>query len=182
MNRLRKQYQEQIVPQLKKELNIDNVMAVPRIDKIIVNMGMGDAAKDKQIKDKIVNYMTQISGQKVQIRQAKKAIADFGIRKNDPVGAKATLRGERMFEFLDKLISIALPRVRDFQGISLNAFDEQGNYNLGISEQIIFPEVVYDTIDRIRGLQITIKVKNSDKNSSLMLLKALGMPFEKENK
>lgn len=182
MNRLQKKYQDEILPNLKKELKIKNNLACPKVEKIIINMGMGDANKDKKIKEKILKYMTQISGQKPQFCQTKKAIAEFAIRKGDAVGIKTTLRGIRMYEFLDKLCSIVLPRVRDFQGVSLKAFDGEGNYNLGIREQIIFPEVEYDTIDRIRGLQITIKVKNANKESSYLLLKSLGMPFEKEIK
>lgn len=182
MNRLQTTYQDKILPELKKELKLTNNLSVPRLEKIVVNMSVGDTSKDKTNRDKVLKYFTQIVGQKPQFSPAKKAIAEFGIRKGDPVGIRATLRGERMYHFFDKLISVVLPRVRDFQGIKLNAFDHQGNYNLGISEQIIFPEVKYDTIDRIRGLQVTIKIKNADQKSGYLLLKAFGMPFEKENK
>ncbi len=182
MNRLQEHYQKQVLPQLKKELNIDNDFAVPRLEKIVVNMGIGDVSKDKQARDKIFDYIGKLTGQKPQIRSAKKAIANFGIRIGDPVGVRVTLRGERAYAFLDRLNSIVLPRVRDFQGIKLSAFDEAGNYNLGLAEQIIFPEVEYDTIDRVRGLQITITTTAKNKEESYVLLKALGMPFEKQEK
>jgi len=182
MNRLQTQYQKQLLPSLKKELGLDNDLAAPKLEKIVVNMGIGDVSKDKTNREKIVKYFTQIVGQKPQLSPAKKAIAEFGIRKGDPVGIRATIRGQRMYEFLDKLVSIVLPRVRDFQGVKQAAFDDQGNYNLGLTEQIIFPEVKYDTIDRIRGLQITIKIKNANKKSGYLLLKAFGMPFEKIEK
>lgn len=180
MNRLQDIYQKQILPELKKELGIKNNLAVPKIEKIIINMGMGDAAKDKQALDKIMRYIGQIAGQKPQFCRAKKSIAEFNIRQGDPVGVRVTLRGARVYEFYDKLCSVVLPRVRDFQGVKANAFDDQGNYNLGLAEQIIFPEVEYDTIDRIRGLQITIKTTATNKDDSFKLLKALGMPFEKK--
>jgi len=182
MNRLQQLYQEKIAPELKKELGLKNVMAVPRLKKIVVNMGTGDASKDKAVLDKIVGYIGKISGQKPQTRQAAKSIAEFGVRKNDPIGVRVTLRGVRMYEFFDKLVSIVLPRVRDFQGVKATAFDQQGNYNLGLSEQIIFSEVDYDTIDRVRGLQITVNTTAKDKESAYLLLKYLGMPFEKEEK
>lgn len=181
MNRLKQLYQDKIVEQLKKDLGVTNNLAVPKLSKIIVNIGIGDAGKDKQIKEKILNYMGRICGQKAQFRPAKKSIAEFSIRQGDAVGIRTILRGERMYEFLDKLLSIVLPRVRDFSGISLKAFDNNGNYNLGLSEQIIFPEVDYDTIDRVRGLQITINTTAKDKASSLLLLKYLGVPFEKDD-
>ena len=180
MNRLQEKYQKEIVPMLKKELGISNSLALPRVEKVVINMGIGDASKDKQAREKIMTYIGRIAGQKPQFRQTKKSIANFGTRQNDIVGVKVTLRGIRAYEFLDKLISVVLPRVRDFQGVKLSAFDEQGNYNLGLSEQLIFPEVEYDTIDRVRGLQITIKVVSANKESSYLLLKALGMPFEKK--
>jgi large subunit ribosomal protein L5 len=180
MNRLQKQYQDNILPALKKELNLDNDLAAPRLEKIVINMGIGDISKDKTNRTKIINYFTQIAGQKPALCPAKKAIAEFGIRQGDAIGIRATLRGDRMYQFLDKLISIVLPRVRDFQGIKPSAFDNQGNYNLGLTEQIIFPEVKYDTIDRVRGLQITIKIKNANQQSAYSMLKQMGMPFEKE--
>jgi len=182
MNRLQQLYQEKILPQLKSDLKLDNVMAVPKLKKIIINIGTGDASKDKAVLDKIVGYVAKIAGQKPQLRQSSKSIAEFGVRKNDPIGVRVTLRGVRMYEFMDKLVSIVLPRVRDFQGVKASAFDQQGNYNLGLSEQIIFSEIDYDTIDRVRGLQITINTTAKDKNGAYLLLKYLGMPFEKEEK
>jgi len=182
MNRLQQLYQDKIAPQLKKELGVDNVMAVPKLKKIVINIGTGDASKDKAVLDKIIGYIGKIAGQKPQLRQSAKSIAEFGVRKNDPIGVKVTLRGIRMYEFYDKLVSIVLPRVRDFQGVKANAFDQQGNYNLGLFEQIIFSEIDYDTIDRVRGLQITINTTAKDRDSAYLLLKYLGMPFEKETK
>ncbi|MGI5828304.1 MAG: 50S ribosomal protein L5 [Patescibacteria group bacterium] len=180
MNRLKQHYQEKVIPYLMEELKISNKMAVPHVEKVVINMGIGDVSKDKTNREKVMEYIGRIAGQKPQVRQTKKSIAEFGIRQGDPVGVRVTLRGERMYEFLDKLFSIVLPRVRDFQGVKIDAFDEQGNYNLGISEQIVFPEVDYDKIDRIRGLQITIKTVSANKESAYLLLKALGMPFEKK--
>jgi large subunit ribosomal protein L5 len=180
MNRLQDLYQKKVMPELKTALNIKNDLAVPKVDKIIINMGIGDTIKDKVAREKIIGYMGQIAGQKPQIRTTKKSIANFGTRSGDVVGVRVTIRGIRMYEFLDKLIGVVLPRVRDFQGISLNAFDQQGDYNLGLPEQIIFPEVEYDTIDRVRGLQITIKTTAHTREEALKLLMALGMPFEKE--
>ncbi|NMB56951.1 50S ribosomal protein L5 [Candidatus Beckwithbacteria bacterium] len=179
MNRLKQYYQEKILAKLKQELNIKNDLAVPRLKRIIITMGIGDSCRDKGLRDKIVAYMSAIAGQKVQFCQTKRSIAEFGIRQGDSVGIKATLRGERAYEFLDKLCSIVLPRVRDFQGVKANAFDQNGNYNLALKEQIIFPEVDYDKIDRIRGLQITINTTAKNKEEAYLLLKELGMPFEK---
>jgi large subunit ribosomal protein L5 len=180
MNRLKKLYQDKVVLGLKKELKLKNNMSVPRLNKIIINMGIGDTVKDKKNQKKIVDYIAKIAGQKPQLRPALKSIAEFGLRKGDPVGVRAILRGQRMYEFYDKLVSIVLPRVRDFQGVKKSSFDNQGNYNLGLTEQIIFPEVDYDTIDRVRGLQVTINTTAKDKNQAYLLLKYLGMPFEKE--
>lgn len=180
MNRLQQLYQEKIIPQLQKDLKIKNAMAVPKLKKIVINMGIGDSSKDKKIQEKIVNYIGKIAGQKPQLRQSSKSIAEFGVRKNDPIGVRVVLRGLQMYEFFDKLVSIVLPRVRDFQGVKANAFDQQGNYNLGLSEQIIFSEIDYDTIDRVRGLQITVNTTAKDRDSAYLLLKYLGMPFEKE--
>ncbi len=182
MNRLQKKYQEEIVKKLQKEFKHDNVMAVTNIKKIVVNMGI----HDEQHKDKAVENIKEqfkvITGQTPVVRPAKKAIAGFGIRQGEPVGLMVTLRGQYMWEFLDKLISIVLPRFKDFQGISRKAFDSAGNYSLGIDEQIVFPEIEYDTIDRIRSLQLTIVTTTNNTQESLRLLELLGMPFEKEEK
>jgi large subunit ribosomal protein L5 len=179
MNRLQKLYKDKVVKKLQKKFKQTNVFTLPKVDKIVINMGIGDVIKDKKARGKIMNYMTQICGQRPQYRQINKSIAEFNVRRGDVVGIRATLRGQRMYAFLDKLISVVLPRERDFRGVPLSSFDGQGNYNLGLKEQIIFPEVEYDTIDRIRGLQITIKIINSDRQKSEFLLREFGMPFEK---
>lgn len=182
MNRLQEKYQNETKAKLKKELGLTNDMMVPSIEKIVINMGIGDAFKDKVAKEKIQNYLAKLSGQKPQPRPSKRSIAEFSTREGDVIGFRITLRGERAFTFLDKLISIVLPRVRDFQGVKKTAFDDQGNYNLGIKEQIIFPEVDYDTIDRIRSLQVTINTTTNNSKHAFRLLEEFGMPFAKEEK
>ena len=185
MNRLQQHYTSEIVPQLQKELKMSSVMAVPRIKKIVVNIGVSDPQDPRARKDVIANIVEQfrvITGQQPAVTHAKKAIAGFKLRKGDPLGVMVTLRGERMWQFLDKLISISLPRVKDFQGISRTAFDGQGNYNLGLEEQIVFPEIVYDQIDRVRSLQITFVTSATNNQNSFRLLELLGMPFAKESK
>ena len=179
MNRLQEKYQQTIVPGMQKEFGLLNRMAVPKIIKIVINMGIGDAAHDKGKIEKAVATMIQISGQKPEKKAAKKAIAEFRVRKGNIVGLKTTLRRGRMYDFLDKLITIVLPRIRDFQGIKLNAFDNQGNYSLGLTEQIVFPEVDYDTIDRVRGIEVTLVTNSHDKQRTRRLLEMMGMPFEK---
>ncbi len=181
MNRLKQKYNEQILPALMKELNKPNVMAVPRVTKIVVNVGIGnkEANKTKAL-ESMAEQLKVITGQKAKQTTAKQAIAGFGTRQGDPVGLTVTLRGERMWEFLDKLISIVLPRFKDFQGVSRKAFDSNGNYNLGMAEQISFPEIEYDTIDRVRGLQITIVTSTRVTQEAEKLLEKFGMPFEKE--
>jgi len=181
MNRLAKTYQQKIIPALKKELGLKNNLAVPRIQKIVINLGIKDGAGDKGVTQKIADYISLIAGQKAIITKARVAEAAFKIRKNDPIGVKATLRGDRMYIFLDKLISIVLPRVRDFQGVSRKSFDGHGNYSLGFKEQIVFHEVDYDTIDTIRGLQITIVTNTQDDKKAEKLLELFGMPFTKED-
>ncbi len=179
MNRLQEKYQRQIIPLMQKEFAIKNKMAVPKIVKIIVNVGIGDIAKDKTKRQKSIDTLVKICGQKPMRMAAKKAVSEFRIREGDIVGLKCSLRGKRMYQFLDKLISIVLPRIRDFQGVKKNAFDKQANYNLGLTEQIVFPEVDYDTIDRVRGLEMAI-VSNTDKViQARRLLELMGMPFEK---
>lgn len=181
MNRLAKTYQQKIIPALKKELGLKNNLAVPRIEKIVINLGIKDGAGDKGVTQKIADYISLIAGQKAIITKARVAEAAFKIRKNDPIGVKATLRGDRMYVFLDKLISIVLPRVHDFQGLSRKSFDGRGNYSLGFKEQIVFHEVDYDTIDTIRGLQITIVTNTQDDKKAEKLLELFGMPFTKED-
>jgi len=180
MSRLLKKYQKEIVPALKKKLKKDNSLAVPKVTKVIINVGIGDIAKDKTAREKAIKTLADMTGQTPQIRPAKKAIAEFKIRQGDPVGLKVTLRGKRAYHFLDKLFSLVLPKVRDFQGVSREAFDGSGNYTLGLSEQVIFPEVDYDTIDRVRGLEITLVTDTQDDQEALVLLEALGMPFAKK--
>ena len=182
MNRLLKKYQEKIVPNLQKQLKKANRLAVPQVEKVVVNVGIGDIVKDKTLKEKAIQTLSQITGQKPQIRVAKKAIAEFKTRRGDTVGLKVTLRKKRAYDFLDKLFSLVLPQVRDFQGVKIEAFDGSGNYTLGLTEQIIFPEADYDTIDRVRGLEITIVTTTQNDAEARALLKALGMPFAKKNK
>lgn len=183
MNRLKQQYQQQVVPTLMKEFAVDNLMGVAALDKIVINMGVSqpqDPRERKRVIENIVDQFTIISGQKPQITTARKSIAGFKLRAGDPLGVMVTLRGDYMWEFLDKLISIALPRVKDFRGVSRVSFDAAGNYNLGISEQIVFPEINYDAIESIRGLQVTVVMEHSNAQQSFRLLELLGMPFEKE--
>ena len=179
MNHLEEKYQKEIAPVLKKEFKIKNSLAVPRVLRVVVNVGIGEITHDKQAIDKAVNSLTSITGQKPLICPAKKAIADFKTRAGDPIGLKVTLRRKRMYQFLDKLFSIVLPLVRDFQGVKVEAFDQQANYTLGMREQIIFPEADYDKIDKVRGLEITIVTSTKDKLKALRLLELMGMPFEK---
>ncbi len=179
MNRLKAKYLKEIVPLLKQELNLKHDLAVPRIIKIVLNLGIKEGAGDKGVAKKAAEMLSQIAGQKAVITLAKKAEAAFKTRLNDPIGAMATLRAERMFEFLDKLIGIVLPRMRDFGGVSRTSFDGRGNYSLGFTEQIVFHEVDYDTIDTVRGLQITIVTTAGDNQKALRLLELLSMPFTK---
>jgi large subunit ribosomal protein L5 len=177
--RLHQFYREQVVPRLRSDLKIENVMQVPRISKITINMGVGEAVADKKMMDAAVADLTQITGQKPLITKSRKAIASFKLRAGLAVGAKVTLRGRRMYEFLDRLISIAMPRIRDFRGVSPRSFDGQGNYSLGVKEQIIFPEIQYDQIDQIRGMDITITTTALDDRHGRALLEAFNFPFRK---
>jgi large subunit ribosomal protein L5 len=177
--RLQQFYREQVIPKLRSELKIDNVMQVPRIAKITVNMGVGEAVADKKVMDAALADLTKITGQKPLVTKSRKAIASFKIRAGLAVGAKVTLRGMRMYEFLDRLISIAIPRIRDFRGVSPRSFDGQGNYSLGVKEQIIFPEIQYDQIDQVRGMDITITTTAKDDRHGRALLEAFNFPFRK---
>lgn len=177
--RLQTYYREKIVPQLKQELSLSNDLAVPKITKIVINVGVKEAAKDKGVLEKAIAYMTQIAGQRPKVTRARLSIAGFQVREGAPVGLSVTLRHGRMYQFLDKLFTIVLPRVRDFQGVKRDAFDRQGNYTLGLKEQIIFSEIDYDKIDRVRGLEISIITNTNKKNHALRLLELMGMPFEK---
>jgi large subunit ribosomal protein L5 len=177
MARLKDRYREEVAPALKERFGIENPMRIPKLEKIIVNMGVGEAAQDSRRFDGAMEDLARITGQKPQLRRARKSVAGFKIREGMPVGARATLRGERMWEFLDRLVSIALPRVRDFRGINPNAFDGRGNFALGLREQTIFPEVSYDSIDSMRGLDVAVVTTAETDEEARELLRMLGMPF-----
>ena len=179
MARLQQQYREKIVPELKKSLGLANTMQVPKITKITINMGVGEAVADKKVIDAAVGDLTKISGQKPAVTKAKKSVATFKVRDGQAIGCKVTLRGARMYEFLDRLVSIAMPRIRDFRGISGRSFDGRGNYSLGVKEQIIFPEIQYDQIDQLRGMDITITTTAKNDKAGKALLDAFNFPFRK---
>ena len=179
MARLIQVYREKIAPQLRTSLALSNPMQVPKISKITVNMGVGEAVADRKLIDAAVADLTKITGQKPIICKSKKAIASFKLREGLAIGCKVTLRGARMYEFLDRLISVAMPRIRDFRGVSARAFDGRGNYTLGVKEQIIFPEIQYDQIDKIRGMDITITTTARDNKHGRALLEAFNFPFRK---
>ena len=176
---LETKYKDEIVPALMKELNLDNIMQVPRLSKVMVNIGMGEAMDNPKALDAAVGDVTQITGQKPVITKAKKAIANFKLREGRSIGVKVTLRGERMWSFIDRMMNIVLPRVRDFRGVSPDSFDGRGNYTLGLREQLIFPEIEYDKIDKIRGLEISIVTTATNDDQARLLLQMLGMPFRK---
>lgn len=178
--RLQEKYKKEIIPQMMQTFNLKNPMAVARVEKIVINMGVGEALQDIKILEKAMDELGFISGQKPIIRRAKKAIANFKTKKGVPVGCKVTLRRRMMYEFMDRLLNIALPRIRDFRGVSVDSFDQAGNYSLGLSEQGIFPEIDYDKIGRPQGMDITFVIKNAKtKEQSEELLKLFGMPFSK---
>jgi len=178
MATLKTRYREEIAPQLKEELKLDNVMEVPRITKITLNMGVGEALGDKKVLENAVNDMQLISGQKPVVTRARKSIAGFKVRDGWPIGCKVTLRSERMYEFLERLISIAIPRIRDFRGISPKSFDGRGNFAMGVSEQIIFPEIDYDRVDALRGMDITITTTARTDDEGRALLRAFNFPLK----
>lgn len=177
MARLKEHYQKTVVPALQAKFGYENVMQVPRLVKITLNMGVGEAMADKKVIDNAANDMAQISGQKPQIRRSRKSIANFKVRENWPVGCRVTLRGARMYEFLDRLISIAIPRIRDFRGLPSRSFDGRGNYSLGIKEQIIFPEIEFDKVDAVRGMDITIVTTAKNDAEARALLQAFSLPL-----
>ena len=177
MARLKDRYAEEIAPTLKERFGIENPMRIPRLEKIVVNMGVGEAVQNSRALDGAMEDLARITGQKAQLRRARKSNAGFKIREGMPVGARVTLRGERMWEFLDRLISVALPRVRDFRGVSPNSFDGHGNYALGLREQLIFPEISYDAIDATRGLDVAVVTTTESDEEARELLRLLGMPF-----
>jgi len=176
--RLKLRYRKEIIPALLKELNLKNTNEVPKIEKIVVNMGLGEALANNKLLESAVDQMNAITGQKPVITRSRKAIANFKLRENQAIGAMVTLRGDKMYEFLDRLITVALPRVRDFKGISPKAFDGRGNYTLGVREQIIFPEINYDQIEKVKGLNVSIVTTARNDEQGLALLKAFGVPFK----
>jgi len=177
MSRLKDRYSKDVVPALKKEFGYKNVMAIPKIEKVVVNMGLGEATQNAKIVDTGADEVTRITGQKPVVTRAKKSIAQFKVRKGMPIGAMVTLRGERMWEFLDRLMSIALPRVRDFRGVSPRGFDGRGNFTLGLKDQLIFPEIDYMKVDKARGMNISVVTTAKTDEESRKLLQLLGMPF-----
>jgi large subunit ribosomal protein L5 len=175
--RIKERYEREIRPALKDELGLKSIMQVPRVEKITLNMGVGEAKNDAKQLDAAIEELTTIAGQRAQVRKARKSVAQFKIREGMPIGAKVTLRGARMYEFLDRLISIALPRIRDFRGLNPGSFDGRGNYSLGVREQLIFPEINYDDIQQVRGLDVTITTTAETDDHARALLQAIGLPF-----
>ncbi|MFQ6793437.1 MAG: 50S ribosomal protein L5 [Thomasclavelia sp.] len=179
MNRLMERYKNDVVKSMMEKFNYSSIMQAPKIEKIVINIGVGDAVSNSKLLDEAVNELTAISGQKPIITRAKKSIAGFKLREGMPIGCKVTLRGERMYEFLDKLINISLPRVRDFRGVSNNSFDGRGNYTLGVKEQLIFPEINFDKVNKLRGMDIVFVTTANTDEEGHELLAQLGMPFKK---
>jgi large subunit ribosomal protein L5 len=175
--RLRSRFEKEVAPALLKELELKNVMAVPRLHKIIVNMGVGEATQNAKVLDPAVNELGQITGQKPVVTRAKKSIAAFKVRQGQSIGAMVTLRGDRMYEFFDRLVNIVLPRVRDFRGVSSKSFDGRGNYTIGLHDQLIFPEISYEKVDKLKGMNVTIVTTAANDNQARSLLKHMGMPF-----
>jgi large subunit ribosomal protein L5 len=178
--RLRRHYEETIRPKLQQEFGFGSPMQIPRLEKIVVNVGMGEANKNPKLLDAVVAEMAQITGQRPVVTKSKRAISNFALREGQPVGASVTLRRERMWEFLDRLINVAMPRIRDFRGVSTRAFDGRGNYTMGVKEQLIFPEIDYDKVEKIHGMDITIVTSTTQDDQALALLRELGMPFRGE--
>ena len=181
MNRLQDKYNKEVVPALRKSFEFKNIMQVPRVEKVVVNIGLGEAMDNPKALEAAVNDLTIITGQKPIMTKARKSIANFKLREGRLIGTKVTLRGDRMWAFLDRLMTTALPRVRDFRGVSANAFDGRGNYTLGLKDQLIFPEIEYDKIDKLRGMEVTIVTTAKDDNQARAMLQALGMPFSKKD-
>ena len=179
MNRLRERFENEIKKSMIEKFNYSSVMQVPKIDKIVINMGLGEAVSNSKIIDEAVAELALITGQKPIVTRAKKSIAGLRLREGMPIGCKVTLRGARMYDFLDKLVNVALPRVRDFRGVSANAFDGRGNYTLGVKEQLIFPEIEFDKVSKVRGMDIVVVTTANNDEESRELLKELGMPFQK---
>ena len=181
MNRMQERYNTEIVPALRKAFDLKNIMQVPRIEKVVVNIGMGEALDNPKALESAVSDLTIVTGQKPVMTKARKSIANFKLREGRLIGTKVTLRGDRMWAFLDRLLSTALPRVRDFRGVSANAFDGRGNYTLGLRDQLIFPEIEYDKIDKLRGMEVTIVTTAKDDDQARVLLQMLGMPFSRKD-
>ena len=179
-SRLRVRYSKEVIPALMKHFNYKNLMAVPKLEKIVINMGLGEAVANAKILDVATDELGRIAGQKPVVTRAKKSIANFKLRQHMPIGAAVTLRGERMFEFLDRLVSVVLPRVRDFRGVSTKSFDGRGNYTLGLRDQLIFPEIPYEKVDKIRGMNVTVVTTARTDDEARELLKQLGMPFRQQ--
>ncbi|MBD5390403.1 MAG: 50S ribosomal protein L5 [Anaeroplasmataceae bacterium] len=179
MNRLQEKYLKSVKPELAKKFSYKSSMQIPKVEKIVINMGVGDAVANSKVLDDAVEELTQISGQKPVVTKAKHSIANFKLREGMPIGCKVTLRGERMYQFLDKLVSIALPRVRDFHGVNGNSFDGRGNYTLGVKEQLIFPEINFDKVKKVRGMDIVIVTTANTDEEGRTLLQLMGMPFRK---
>ena len=180
MNRMQETYNNEVVPALRKAFDFKNIMQVPRIEKVVINIGMGEAMDNPKSLEAAVSDLTIITGQKPVMNKARKSIANFKLREGRLIGTKVTLRGDRMWAFLDRLLNTALPRVRDFRGVSANAFDGRGNYTLGLHDQLIFPEIEYDKIDKLRGMEVTIVTTAKDDDQARVMLKLLGMPFSKK--
>src|SRR5205814_6347700 len=175
--RLKARFRKEVAPVLQKELELKNVMAVPRLNKIVVNMGVGEATQNAKVLDPAVNELGQITGQKPVVTRAKKSIAAFKVRQGQSIGAMVTLRGDRMYEFFDRLVNVVLPRVRDFRGVSSKSFDGRGNYTIGLHDQLIFPEISYEKVDKLKGMNVTIVTTAANDNQARSLLKHMGMPF-----
>jgi large subunit ribosomal protein L5 len=180
MPRLKTQYNDEFRDQIQKELALENVMQVPRLSKIVVNMGAGDAAADSKLINGVVEDLRTITGQQPKVNRARKSVSNFKIREGQPIGASVTLRGERMWEFLDRLIALAIPRIRDFRGLSPKGFDGRGNYSFGVTEQLIFPEIDYDKVMKVRGMDITLVTTAETDDQGMALLEAFGFPFRKQ--
>jgi large subunit ribosomal protein L5 len=180
-SRLRVRYGKEIIPALMKHFQYTNIMAVPKLEKIVVNMGLGEAVANAKIMDVAVDELGRITGQRAVVTKAKKSIANFKLRQNMPIGAAVTLRGDRMYEFLDRLVSVVLPRVRDFRGVSMKSFDGRGNYTMGLRDQLIFPEISYEKVEKIRGMNVTIVTTARNDDEARELLKQLGLPFRQPN-
>jgi large subunit ribosomal protein L5 len=178
--RLKEQYDSEIKAQIKEELGLDNIMRVPRLDKIVVNMGAGDAAADAKLIDGVVEDLRIITGQQPRVNRARKSVSNFKIREGQAIGAHVTLRGDRMWEFLDRLVALAIPRIRDFRGLSPNGFDGRGNYSFGVTEQLIFPEIDYDKVQKVRGMDITLVTTAETDAGGKALLDAFGFPFRRQ--